>query len=128
YANHLVSDAASESEWLRYVRIKREKSPDRKFFNDRKYLSMFLNWCHREGLLDRPPRIPDVDPEVNAGRALDDSEIEALLYHAEADLYLQILMAITMGMRVGEILSLEWTQIDFKTGAIHLPAHKTKIR
>jgi integrase len=33
-----------------------------------------------------------------------------------------------MGMRVGEIMTLEWTQVDFGRRTIYLPAEKTKIR
>jgi integrase len=130
YFAGLLLDEVTESEWLRYVNQKRsvEKYKDRKFFNDRKYLSMFLHWCHREGLIDKLPRLPDVDPEIHAGKIFTDEEIDKLLSKANADLKLQILMALTMGMRVGEILSLEWTQINFKTGILHLPAEKTKIR
>lgn len=128
YRDLLISEAATESEWLRYVQNSRTSRPKRKFFNDRKYLSMFFHWCHREGFLEKLPRLPDVDPEIKAGKVYTQSEIDALLFHANIDLSLQITMAITMGMRLGEILSLEWSQVNFETGVVHLPAAKTKIR
>lgn len=128
YFGGLHLDEITESEWLKYVTKKRETLPNRKFFNDRKYLSMFLNWCHREGFIEKLPKLSNVDPEIKAGKVFTKDEIDALILHSNMDLQLQILMALTMGMRVGEILSLEWNQIDFIHCAIYLPAHKTKIR
>lgn len=124
----LLLDQVTESEWLSYVNLKKEDAPDRKFFNDRKYLSMFLNWCHREGFIAKLPKLEDVDPEIAEGRVYSKDEIKSLLDNANPDLWLQIQMALTMGMRVGEILSLEWAQVDWRKGTIHLPAAKTKIR
>jgi|GEM_PF-3429036 len=128
YFGGMILDEVTDSEWLRYVAKKRQVSPDRKFFNDRKYLSMFLHWCHREGFIEKLPKLEDVDPEITVGKTFTPEEIDKLLYSAGDDLALQILMAYTMGMRIGEILSLEWTQIDWSKRAIHLPAYKTKIR
>jgi len=128
YFGSLRLDDVTESEWLRYVQEKRKIAPDRKFFNDRKYLSMFLNWLHREGFIKRIPRLENVDPERAAGKIFSDEEVQKILENAEGDLKFQILMAITMGMRKGEILTLEWRQIDFQRNSIYLPAAKTKIR
>lgn len=124
----MILDEVTESAWLRYVAEKRKLSPERKFFNDRKYLSMFLNWLHRDGLIQKVHKLEDVDPDVSAGKVYSASEVEELIENAEPTLRLQIKMAVTMGMRHGEIWSLEWSQIDFKKGTIYLPAEKTKIR
>jgi integrase len=118
----------TEAEWQRYVHEKRKTMPTRKFFNDRKYLSMFLNWMHREGSLRQLPKLHDVDPETKVGKIFTDDEISRLIEHANQNLKLQILMALTMGMRKSEILTLEFSQIDFDKKTIHLPAEKTKIR
>lgn len=125
---HLLIDEITETAWLRYVRAKREVLPDRKFFNDRKYLSMFLNWLHRAGLIAKLPRLEDVDPEIEVGRVYADDELKLFLDCSSGDLKLQIQMALTMGMRHGEIWSLEWIQVDWIKRTIHLPAAKTKIR
>lgn len=124
----MLLDEVTGTEWLKYVNDKRIKFPDRKFFNDRKYLSMFLGWLHREGFIEKLPKLDAVDPEVTAGKVFDQDEIVELLKFSPHELKIQIKMALTMGMRKGEILSLEWTQIDFKRKTIHLPAAKTKIR
>lgn len=122
-----ISDV-TEAEWQRYVHEKRKTQPRRKFFNDRKYLSMFLNWMHREGSLRQLPKLHDVDPEIEVGKVFSDVEIEKLMANAKGNLKLQILMALTMGMRKSEILTLEWVQISFKNKTIYLPPEKTKIR
>jgi integrase len=128
YFGGLILDEVTESEWLKYVNKKRVEFPDRKFFNDRKYLSMFLHWLHRSGEISKIPKLPNVDPEIPEGIVYSKEEIQALLKHAGPELQLQILCAYTMGMRIGEILSLEWDQINFQKRTIYLPAHKTKIR
>jgi integrase len=127
FGSYRVQDI-TESEWIRYVQHKRQIAAERKFFNDRKYLAMFLNWLHRNGKIPKLPMLEDVDPERKAGKIFEPAEIKRLLEHATGDLHLQILMAITMGMRKGEILKLECCDIDFTVRAIHLPEFKTKIR
>lgn len=128
FFGHLLLDEVTESSWLRYVAKKREVSPDRKFFNDRKYLSMFIHWLYRDGLIQKVSKLPDVDPEIADGKVYTSEQIKEILGRAPFDLNLQIRMALTMGMRIGEIMSLEWDQIDFKRRTIYLPASKTKIR
>ena len=129
YFGGMRIEDVTESEWLKYVAEKRKTMPDRKFFNDRKYLSMFLNWCHREGWLKKLPKFPDVDPEIDAGKVYSAAEIKKLLSNTgNTALRLQVLMALTMGMRKSEILTLEWGQINFANRTIYLPAEKTKIR
>lgn len=128
YFGGMILDEATNTEWLKYVAWKRNQTPDRKFFNDRKYLSMFLHWCHRDGLIEKLHKLEDVDPEIEAGKIFTDEECALLLEYSFGDLNLQIRMALTMGMRHGEIWTLEWGQIDWQKNTIHLPAEKTKIR
>ena len=55
-----------------------------------------------------PPR-----PRHREMRALDEDETAALLRRArDSRLYLPILLAVTTGMRRGEILALRWQDID----------------
>lgn len=124
----LIITDLNNDEWLKYVGKKREKFPDRKFFNDRKYLSMFTHWLYRSGLIPKLQAFEDVDPEIAEGLVYSEDQIKALLKHAEPEMGLKILCGLTMGMRIGEINSLEWYQVDFKKKTIYLPAQKTKIR
>lgn len=107
---------------------KAQTSAKRKFFNDRKWLSMFLHSCKDEGLIDSVPKLVDPDPERKAGKVFTDQEIEKLLTESEPELHLQILMAVKMAMRKGEILGLEWERVDLDKKVIHLRAEDTKIR
>lgn len=128
YFGGMLLDEVTNTEWLKYVAQKRISQPNRKFFNDRKYLSMFIHWLHRDGVIEKLVKLDDVDPEIKAGKVFTDDEIAELFKYAGDDLHLQIMMALTMGMRVGEILSLEWSQINWNDRSIYLPAEKTKIR
>jgi integrase len=100
----------------------------RKFFNDRKWLMMFLHSLKREGLLEKTPELINPDPERKAGKVYSDDEMQRLLANASGNLKLQILMASTMGMRKSEILGLAWERVDLKKRVIHLRAEDTKIR
>lgn len=128
YFGGMILDEITETEWLTYVARKRETHPDRKFFNDWKTLTGFMHWLHRGGFIAKLPKLQNVDPEIAEGKVYSSDQIKALLANSDKDLNLQIRMALTMGMRVGEIMSLEWSQIDLKKNTIYLPAEKTKIR
>lgn len=127
FGDHLLEEV-TETTWLKYVARKRKDEPARKFFNDRKYLSMFLHWLHREGLIQKLPKLPIVDGEIAEGKVFSKEMMQSLLVRAPEDLKLQIILAYTMGMRIGEIMSLEWNQVDLTKKTIYLPASKTKIR
>lgn len=124
---NLHLDEITGEAWLRYVEKKRLEKPDRTFANEKKYLTGFLNWCFHLGYVTRKPRFETVDKGAKEGRAYEQAEIDALLKAAGRDLKLQILCGVTMGMRKGEIITLEWAQINFDRQTIHLPKEKTKI-
>lgn len=130
YIENMLPEDIDERWWEGvYIPGKRaEISEDRKFFNDRKWLSMFLLSLKRVGILQRTPLLINPDPEIQAGKVYSDDEIARLLAHAGEDLRLQILMAFTMGMRKGEILGLSWDRIDLDRKIISLRAQDTKIR
>lgn len=120
-----------DEKWWESVYIpqkRRETTQDRKFFNDRKWLSMFLLSLKRMGVIKKTPMLIDPDPEREAGKVFSDEEIAALLANADEDLQLQILMAVTMGMRKGEIMGLSWDRIDMRKRTVTLRAEDTKIR
>lgn len=126
----MLPDEIDENWWEgTYIPEKRlQTTRHRKFFNDRKWLSMFLLYLKREGLIEKAPRLINPDPEREAGRAITDKEAERLIQGSDGDLRIQILMAYTMGMRWGEILGLEWDRVDFEKGSIKLRALDTKIK
>ncbi len=61
-----------------------------------------------------PPRA-----ERREMRALDERELAGLIHRVEnTRLYIPVLLAITTGLRRGEILALRWRDIDLKTGSL----------
>jgi hypothetical protein len=102
-----------------------------KFFNIRKWTSMFLKWAdeNRKGPKDwRRPRLIDPDPEVAAGRAYSIEETTALMFHADWLLKPKIVMALEHFMRRSEIAFLAKERVDRKKQIIYLRAQDTKIR
>lgn len=128
FFGEFFSHEINESIWERYVAHSYKHTPGRKVFNDWKYFTMLMHHLQREGKITRVPRFRNPDPEVKAGRAYSDEEIAALLASTDENLKLQILMAVTMGMRKSEILLLTWDRVDMIKRTIHLRAEDTKIR
>lgn len=123
-----LPDEIDELLWIKYVELKRKENKERKFFNDRKYLMMFLNWCHRNGHISKLPKLAIVDLDEDIGVCLTNDQANDLILCSKDEIHIFIVLALTMGMRHGEIWTLEWSQINFKKRTIFLPAHKTKIR
>lgn len=82
------------------------------------------------GWLDDSPMRKVSKPSEPRGRVrfLDDSEREALLKACRESsnpyLYIVVILALSTGMRQGEIMNLRWKDIDLNTGRITL--HETK--
>lgn len=124
-----LPDEITPQLWERYIVKKREENQKRKFFNDWKWFNMFVLFMRDHGYIEKRPKLRNPDPKKSeAGKVYSSEEISMLLERANQDLKLQILMAYTMGMRVGEILNLTWDRIDLKKKTIHLRAEDTKIR
>lgn len=119
----------SETKDGELVRRRVVRATPRKFYNDWKWTSGFLKQLAADGVIAKQPRLVNPDPERDAGKVYTDEEIETLLGNAQTDnLYLAILMAVTMGMRRGEIFKLQTDRVDVRTGIIRLRSEDTKIR
>lgn len=117
-----------ESEYIPKVKELTE-NPGRKFFNDRKWLIAFLRQIKDDGAIASIPTIRKVDRPTKVGKVFTDEEINELLNFAQnPDLHLAILMAVTMGMRRGEIFRLSLDRIDATKRVIHLRAEDTKTK
>lgn len=130
FIKNMLPEEIDEKWWEgHYIPSKRnETHRERRFFNDRKWLAMFLISLKRAGVITKTPELVNPDPESEVGKVFSDEEVESLLTHAEPDLRLQILMAVSMGMRKGEIMGLSWDRIDLKRKVITLRIEDTKIR
>jgi integrase len=113
----------------RYIPNVREVThAKRKFFNDTKWTRSFVRSLKRDGIIERIPLLINPDPKRAAGKVYTDSEVKALLKNSSGDLNLKIQMAITMGMRKGEIQNLEWSRVDLVKKNIILREVDTKTK
>lgn len=89
----------------------------------------FLNFCVKNKYLKENPisgfGMYAIDKK--APRFLDEGEIQQLLTAARgSSIEIVILTAIFTGMRLGEILRMDWQDIDLDGGVIHIPISKSK--
>ena len=97
-----------------------------------------FNWSIAEGMIDRSPfkrgdvtLVPlDTHAERERTRRLQPGERQRLLKHAGPHLQALIIAALSTGCRRGELLSLQWSQIQRDeqgdTQVIVLPASKPR--
>src|SRR3990167_7794192 len=77
----------------------------RKFFNDRKWLGMFLKWCDENGKTPvgwRKPRLSDPDPARDVGKAYEWAEYERMLDVADWSMMTKLVMSCEHFMRRSE--------------------------
>ena len=108
-------------------------------------LRALYNWAVRVGYVDVTPfkrhgePLVTLEPETARTRRLQSGEGEAILAHADALLRARITAAIETGMRRGEVLTLQWSQIEgmvidgetmtwIPRATVFLPAAKTKTK
>ncbi len=90
-------------------------------------LKRCFNLAIREKLLMENPCV-GVEPlkEKERNRICSRKEFEALKAELHANARDAVVVAYNTGMRIGEILSLEWSRVDFKNRLIHLRGEDTK--
>ncbi len=89
-------------------------------------LKHLLNWALESGMIAANPAARVMMPKAPAGRLryLEPTEMKSLLAHCPPWIRPIVLLAVSTGMRRGEILSLRWKDIDLPHSQINLP--KTK--
>lgn len=122
-----------EESWAEYKIAQSKKTPGRKLEHDRRYLLMSLKRSFKRGWIQKD--FVKQDFELNEvtepiGQYLTDDQVRALLAGCSdmPKLELQILMAVTMGMRISEILHLQKNEINLKDREIDLDAKRLKTR
>lgn len=108
-------------------------------------LRALVNWAVRVGYLEHTPfkrgseTVVKLSPETSRSRRLHDEEEQPLLTASQPHLRSVITAALETGMRDGEIVSLQWTQVEgmtvtgstirwTSTASLLLPFGKTKTR
>lgn len=94
-----------------------------------KALSQAVDW----GLLAASPadrvKAPRPQPRPGAVRALSPEEARRFLEAArDYDYYPLFVLALTTGMRLGELLGLKWEDVDFEAGAVHVRRGLYRVR
>lgn len=77
-------------------------------------LSAILHRAYEDEFIDRKPRVPSLKGSKPSDRTLEFDEEERLLFHAPPHLKSIIIFALETGARKGEILSLDWRNVDLK--------------
>lgn len=99
-----------------------------------RYLRAFFIWMEEEEYIEKTPmkRIRTLPNQRRPKEYLDDAEILALFsvfdrenYYEYRDAMIMMVM-LDSGTRIGETLSIESQQVDFKECSLFLPAEKTK--
>lgn len=123
-----------EEVWAEYKLHNLSQEKPRKLEHDRRYLVMALKRAQKRGWISKEFFKSDfdlnevVDP---IGKYIDSEQVNKLLLHAKATgprIYLQILIALTMGMRKREILHLSKEEVDLERREINLDPKRLKTR
>jgi integrase len=95
-------------------------------------LRNIFNWAIRRGLTDHTPfrrhgvTVIQLEPEASRSRRLARGDEDRLLAVAGQHLGAMIVAALDSGLRLGELLALQWRDLDLVRGVITLPASKAK--
>jgi integrase len=89
--------------------------------NHRKVFTSFLKWCRRKKYIRFIPEF-DIPPiKRRKRRLLTEREIKAILINSKGSLHLFLSIALFMGMRRGEVISLRWEHIHFADKFLVVP-------
>jgi integrase len=94
-------------------------------------LSQALGHAVRLGVLFKNParQVKPPHPPSREIKILDKGEITALIAAAKgAGLYVPVLVAVTTGVRRGELLALRWSDIDLKAGSLTVNQSLERIK
>jgi len=125
----------SETSVARFQNWYIETYPGDGFFNTRKHLGMLFSYLLREKLIQSKPKITDLDKEViNAKykkkkpfRVFTEKE-QSLLIKSSCNELARVALTVLFdtGMRKMELMSREWTDVDFKNKVFNIWSQKNK--
>ena len=90
-----------------------------------------LDKAVREGLIIKNPAIGCKLPPKKARemQVLEQDEIQRFLIQAQYDGFYELFMLdIATGMRRGELLALQWDDLNFQTGELHIQRQVSKVK
>lgn len=110
-----------------------ERISPRKLGHDRRYLVMALKRAHTKGWIKKlftKHDFPLLEASDPVGKYIEDEDVKKILQGLKRHpkTYLQVLIAVTMGMRISEILHLRKEEVDLKTREIVLDPRRIKTR
>ena len=95
-------------------------------------IKRMYSWALEQGLLDKNPiiNVKRVPKAPLQDRSLDDAEVEAFLRYAHLGEPLGDICEVLLhtGMRIGELLTLKWSDIDLEQGVARVFNHETAQR
>jgi integrase len=115
----------TETAWREYVTRRQAERPGCKLFDDKKHMSQVMLESFRRGIIPRKVQLWIPDRSVSGGREVTPPEIRKLVRAASADMKFQIEIAVKMGLRRKELLSLRWEMFDWKRRMIRVQSTKT---
>lgn len=127
FGNYRIA-SIDEKAWGEYVRLRRLESPRCRFFDEWKYLRQALRIAREAGYIEKLPRLHNPDIPVSPGKEITRDELDRLLAAANPELRFQINLAVRTGLRLREMLGLEWVRICLVEKAIRLLPGDTKTR
>lgn len=124
YRNERLGTSTHQSKQRSLATVNREMA----------YLRRLLNIAERNGWIDKNPfkkgdALIHASDEVKRERFLTRAEEQRLLAECvkyRAHLRPLVIAAIDTGCRLGELLKLKWTEVDFNSGIITIQAFNTK--
>jgi integrase len=86
----------------------------------RRVAQAFLNWCWREGMMDRQLFLPTISVQKKPTPFIELKDRQSIYTRIDARFKDAFLLSLEMGMRVGEIVALKWDATDFERGRIRI--------
>jgi len=95
---------------------------------DIRNLRTFINWCRGKRYLNGTIKIKELKEEEKPVKSLNDAQVKTLISAAEPypTVKIRILLALGTGLRLGDIESLNISDINFENNSITTSSKKTR--
>ncbi len=118
--------------WEAFVRRYRQSNPGKTMYSHWKHMAMVMNYAIENSYRADSWGVKNPDPKKKEGRKLSEAEKTALIQAAKGDLRDQLIVAMSMGLRLRELLHLTWDRVDLVARTVTLrdcdvKTHKGRI-